>query len=630
MSVTRDTVSAEARWLAAWMDAELGGGRSTPVSCAPASAWIQAFWDAVGYATNLESAIADPDPRRGRAQVDLLVERWREDGEPGADAELPTRFRLVEIDGNSMVLTDESADDPDPPVVVIIDADAVVRPAWASYLRRATAGIVSMIARRFDTMTVLLRTPVGESPLPYLAPAVRQLADDVWLVPGGLEPDAPGTVVLSRGLADLVGWLATLDDGAVVDLPGLPKGERFDVAADVASGLCAGLRRFDVRGGATVWAGELDGDAIWCRAKDGGHTVVVDPRSALTRRLRGPSATPEVAPIEPDVPPPDPLLFAATTEILVAIRGASVAQAEVELDAPLAVQLAQRMLGALAHPLPELAPQHRVANAVRLAEITAAWSPRPALPRTPWLVWGGSETLLVADADGGDDPPLLELRRQPPGSTRLPSRYAAYVTDYALRLAFTDGPHFARLELVAPPERAPIPALSPRVTVVAPRMAPAAPRIWALAPGPSASIEARAILGYVSFDEYVAWVVGLDDRRATDLWTPRADRVELGGFDLDAATASGLSIVTLERPFSPLLAAAFGAAYAPTPEPQAVGRMFDAAVWITFEPGRAFVYLDPAARPAWVAAAASAGLAVVEQHSWQSLATLPSGHLSLG
>ena len=624
------SIASEAAWLAAWMRAEMGTEtgreRSALLGNEPASACIRAFWDAVGHVPSMEDVIADPDPARGRLRVEALRARWRQEGEPGANAPIPSRSRLVEIDGNGFLLTDEDDDHEDPSVLTVIDRDATVYREWPSYLQRATAGIVTMIAGRFASVPVHLNGDPGERPMPYLAPGVRRVAEGVWLVPGGLEPDPSPRTALYHRLEDVVRWLSSLGPEDVAGLARLPPGPQLLLEEESAAALCGPLRRFEVRD-ATVWVGLVDGEAMWCRLHRGKYTAVVASGSRLQQRLAPPTAATSAPAAHVDAPPFDPQMFRATTEILIAVRGPASEVATVDGDegTPSAVRHVQRMLASIARPLSRLVDQRTEPNAARLAECLVGWSPPPALPARARLISGlpGHHLDVADESEGDDDPRILRFYRRGQSCQVLPVRYAAYLCDLALRLVFTDGPHRARLALVVPPKREAIAGLGPEITSVA-------EGIWAIDPGPAAQLDARPMFGFVSLGTYVDWVAALDDRRATDVWVPRADRVDLRKLDLAQTERWGLARVEIQRAASPLLAVAFGGAGESPPEVHAVGRVFDAPVWIAFEYGRVSAYLDPKDSAAWVQRARKAGVKMGRVHSWQSQATARDGGLIVG
>ncbi len=619
-------VAHEAAWLSDWLSAGLGARLAPPRWSEPASAEVRAFWDAIGWAPVLAEVIADPDPAGGRREVEALLEEWRDDDEPGADVRLPAKWRLVELGGTGFLVTDETTGAADPPVLGVVDADPTLRPEWRSYLQRAAAGIVAIVARRLSTTTVVLRGDVGTAPVPTLVPALRELAPEVWWVPAALEDGAPARFAAYRRLGALVHALIDVAD-RIVDLPSVPAGPSFALERAQASRLTAGLRRIDVAG-ATVWLGEREGSALWCRADDRGCTLVAEPDTPLARRLASESAAPrEPVAVDRGSAPTASDAHArleAAAAILVELRGRGRDDVAVDDDAPTLVQAAQRMLGGLAHALPVVVPQHREANATRLREAIAGWSPQPRLPAGARLVRIEGDTIVVTDeSSGASAPPLVAFERGRADPRELPTGYAELLADHALRVAFSDGAHMGWIELVAPPPSRPIDALAPWVDEVA-------PRIWRLARGPAAAADARTFHGYAHHDEYVAWVAGLDDVRATNAWLPRGDRVELAAFDRARAEQHGLRMLAIERPVEPLMRAAFGAGFSPPVEHHAVGRLFDAWVWMRLEPELAWVHVDPAATAAFVAAATGAGLQVVGQRTWQSLAPRAHGGVLLG
>ncbi|MBC8068765.1 MAG: hypothetical protein IAG13_10570, partial [Deltaproteobacteria bacterium] len=170
MSSRSQLIVAEAAWLREWMADVLGIVGTPPAWRSPPPAAVRSFWDTVGFAAELGEVIVDPVI--GSAPMDERLAQWRDDGEPGAAVSLPARWRLVQIDGNGFLVTDERDDVDDPAVVGVTDHDPTLQPEWRSYVQRATAGIIAMIVHRLRTVTALLRDPPGHVRLPTLAPAL--------------------------------------------------------------------------------------------------------------------------------------------------------------------------------------------------------------------------------------------------------------------------------------------------------------------------------------------------------------------------------------------------------------------------------------------------------------------------
>lgn len=265
---------------------------------APSS--IAALWRAVGWAPVLD---AWPDPRAvdHRAQLAEWIAEGRiehevydEDADPDAEPEpeaiatafpvsrgdLPARARVLRrSDGGgdfTLWIADEDRDDPDPPVM-----ELSLRPTWAGppplgvgdFTRtlglRATAFIASALVRdlgdrRLFTAAVSCAGARGVTPLPTLAPELRELAPGVWLEQGALAAGADrlaaesiaavldwaragGARSLTRCSAPLGGASLALRGGAAA------LGPRLEGAQDLAG------HRLGSLGGVAVWIAPSEG-----------------------------------------------------------------------------------------------------------------------------------------------------------------------------------------------------------------------------------------------------------------------------------------------------------------------------------------------------------------------------------
>ncbi|WP_338865639.1 hypothetical protein [Myxococcus stipitatus] len=187
-----EKVKREAQVLREWLvrsDASLA--RSRKVSLEPdAPELVRAFWEVVPFSKGYE--LAPQDVASGRKTVEKVLNSWRRTSR-GYDLtvdDLPKPFRLVSRTPEALLLTDESAREPDPPVVMLaapegpVDMPLKTVPFCSSYLDYVATALVGYVLRGFHSTTLELHgEPALEMPLPTLAPRVLRADEHLWLVP---------------------------------------------------------------------------------------------------------------------------------------------------------------------------------------------------------------------------------------------------------------------------------------------------------------------------------------------------------------------------------------------------------------------------------------------------------------
>lgn len=246
-----ETIRREAATLRELLTSSLWGLELRPVKLGrDEPALVRAFWAEIGWDDSLLDDLGPPQLKASaRVARDLLedYDGWGAELRPSA---LPARYRVVlpDHDGVGFAVTDESGGALDPPVIGLTASDGHVERIGESYLRQATYSLVFAATRPWYHARITSKPPIEElaleQPLPNLAPGVRKLSEELWLLPD--EPDLPDTTneVAVRSFEGLWRWLSEAEVPKRMGISPVPGATRrqLEVSADAIRAATPGWR----------------------------------------------------------------------------------------------------------------------------------------------------------------------------------------------------------------------------------------------------------------------------------------------------------------------------------------------------------------------------------------------------
>lgn len=150
---------------------------------------IRAFWGGVGWDDRLARHIGPPELEASRRLAQEQLEDYRQWGSPLEESALPALYRVVmpDTDGVGFAVTDESSGALDPPVIGLSADEGTRERIGESYLRQAAYLLIHAATRPWHQSDLETEPPLEriatDRPFAHLAPGVRKVTEDVWLLP---------------------------------------------------------------------------------------------------------------------------------------------------------------------------------------------------------------------------------------------------------------------------------------------------------------------------------------------------------------------------------------------------------------------------------------------------------------
>lgn len=304
-----DDWAREAEAIAALLRAELPSyarERREVVLEPDAPAAVQALFARVGWCPAFDRHRVAP-PERAFAEPRLAARlaeyrRFSPRFTLTPDA-LPFPRRLVEDDGQGvgLLVTDESRDLVDPPVLAVTSRGTIVTES-DSYVRWCASALVqAALSRWYHTPIAIEPTDAlagrGVAAFPQLAPAAVRLADDVWIEPPdtlAIAPARDGWLQLAHRSFEALVHLLAATSARRIELGAALVGDTVALATDLDALVRSGehLHRIAGPDDGVYGFGELAGVAVIVRQHGGRCVVACNPRHAeglattLRARLR--------------------------------------------------------------------------------------------------------------------------------------------------------------------------------------------------------------------------------------------------------------------------------------------------------------------------------------------------------